>query len=260
MTHDEQYGRTRQADVASADLEPLAAQVISMLCERQTVSAAGARQVAVDYLVRACVAPAGFDPVQVLDELRGFRLTLDAVIDLYIPQAAEMLGDLWKSSDLDFAGVTVGALRLQVLLGEAAVTVERTGIAREVALQALVVVPEGEQHFLGACVLAAQLRRLGCEVAVSISETRRQITTRVICDQPDMVLISCARIAALESVSRTVKKIKSSVERVPVLALGGPLRGNADGIRDQTGVDLVTNTATDVVGFCTKRKKALSGR
>ena len=78
--------------------------------------------------------------------------------------------------------------------------------------------------------------------------------------QPDMVLISCSRIAALETVTRTVKKIRSSADPAPVIALGGPIRGNADGIRDQTGVDLVTNTATDVVGFCTKRKKALGRR
>ncbi|WP_299378360.1 cobalamin-dependent protein [uncultured Tateyamaria sp.] len=247
------------ADV-SAGLEPLAHQVISVLCERQTVTSAGARQVALDYLVRACITPEPFDPAQVLDELRGYRLTLDGVIDLYIPQAAETLGLMWKSSDLDFAGVTVGALRLQALLAEAAVVTPGSSPEDGSALQALVIVPEGEQHFLGACVLAAQLRRLGCGVALSISEKPRQITTRIVCDAPDMVLISCARIAALETVSRTVKRIRSSAERMPVLALGGPLRGNADGIRDQTGVDLVTNTATDVVGFCTKRKKALSGR
>ncbi|WP_415400723.1 B12-binding domain-containing protein [Tateyamaria sp. SN3-11] len=244
----------------AADLSPLAAQVITMLCERQTVSAAGARQIAVDYLVRAVVASGPFDPVRVLDELRGFRLTLDAVIDLYIPQAAECLGEMWLSSDMDFAGVTVGALRLQALLAEASLGLSRVGHVPDGALHALVVVHEGEQHFLGASVVAAQLRRLGCEVSLSINETPRQIVSRVVCDQPDMVLLSCSRIAVLETATRTVKKIRSSVDPAPVIALGGPIRGNADGIRDKTGVDLVTNTATDVVGFCTKRQKALGRR
>lgn len=238
-------------------VEPLAAQVISMLRERQAVSAAGLRQIALDFLGRAVLAKGTFDPVCVLDELRGYRLTLDTIIDLYIPQAAIHLGDMWMCSDITFADVTVGALRLQSLLGEA--SNEVIGIAPPPvdALNALVVVPDGEQHFLGASVVAAQLRRAGCDVTVAISETHKMILARVIGDKPDMILWSCSRVLALEPVTKTVKKIKSSVDHVPVLAIGGPLRGKADGIRERTGVDLVTNVATDVMAFCTKRKRAL---
>lgn len=257
MAQDDTFGTIGHMSESSAGVAPLAAQVISLLCERQTVTAAGVRQIALDYLGRAILARDGFDPALVLDELRGYRLTLDAVIDLYIPQAAVQLDDMWMCSDIDFAEVTVGALRLQSLLGEASNGLVRVGHASSDALHALVVVPSGEQHFLGACVVATQLRRQGCEVSLSICEERKHILARVVNDQPDMVLLSCARAGALESIIKTVKKIKSSVGQPPVLALGGPLRGNVDGIRDQTGVDLVTNTAMDVVGFCARRKKAL---
>jgi methylmalonyl-CoA mutase cobalamin-binding subunit len=236
---------------------PFAAQVISLLCERQTVTSAGVRQIALDYLSRTLLARDGFDAARVLDELRGYRLTLDSVIDLYIPQAAVQLGDMWMGSDIDFAEVTVGALRLQSLLGEASNGLVRIGPLAKDALHALIVVPAGEQHFLGACVVAAQLRRNGCEASLSICEEPKQIVARVVSDRPDMVFLSCARMAAIEGITKTVKKIRSSVEHAPVLALGGPLRGNADGIREQTGVDIVTNVAVDVVSFCAKRKKAL---
>ena len=257
MAQDGTFGTTRSHPGPSADLEPLAAQVISMLCERQTVTAAGARQVAVDYLLRAVCLKGAFDPALVLDELRGYRLTLDSIIDLYIPQVAMRMGEMWLSSDLSFAEVTVGGLRLQSLLGEASMGLTYVGEPEDGALHALIVVAEGEQHFLGASVVAAQLRRVGCNVSLSISETRKQVMSRVMCDQPDMVLLSCARPAALETLTRTVKTIRSSVDPAPVLALGGPLRGNADAIKNQTGVDLVTTVATDVVGFCMKRQKAL---
>ena len=69
---------------------------------------------------------------------------------------------------------------------------------------ALVVVAEGEQQFLGASVVAAQLRRLGCGVRLSIAAPPKQITNRVLYDQPDMVLMSCAQVAGLEPVARNV--------------------------------------------------------
>lgn len=258
MAHDDPFGTAFPQRGLGDNLEPLASQVISLLCERQTTGPTGARQVVVDYLVRAITSRTGFDVVQVMDELRGYRLTVDAIIDLYIPQAADCIGELWQTSDLDFASVTVGALRLQSLLGEASSEMAHLSHPDSDALHALVIVPEGEQHFLGATVVAAQLRRLGCDVSLSISETSQAITNRVVFDQPDMVLMSCARGSALDSISKSVNKIKKAADPMPILALGGPIRGDMDGIRDKTGVDLVTNTAKDVVSFCMKRRKALS--
>ena len=258
MAHDEPFDTARTRNGEAHDLEPLASQVISVLCERQTSSANGVRQIVADYLLRAATSKEGFDPVLVMDELRGHRLTVDAIIDLYIPQVANQLGDLWITSDIDFASVTVGSLRLQALLSEASAAMSGHDLSTRDAPLALVVVAEGEQHFLGASVVAAQLRRLGCDVSLSISETPKQITNRVLYDQPDMVLLSCARVAGLETITRHVTKIREAVDPAPVLALGGALHGDIDAIRSKTGVDLVTKSAKDVVGFFTKRQKALS--
>ncbi|WP_299616622.1 cobalamin-dependent protein [uncultured Tateyamaria sp.] len=243
-----------------ADHESLATEVISILKDRQVVGPSGARQIAVDYLVRAVGTRVSFDAALVLEEVAAYRLTNDALIDLYIPKAAEHLGEMWMTSDLDFAGVTIGALRLQALLGEAAHGLTHEHVDMSNVLHALVVVPEAEQHFLGASVVAAQLRRLGCDVSLSINETSKQLLGRVECDRPDMILFSCARAAGLETICGTVKKIRQMCDQVPVLAIGGALSGITDGVREQAGVDLVTNTAKDVVGFTTKRKKALGLR
>ena len=260
MAQDDTFGTNAALSESGTGIEPLASQVISMLCERQTVTAAGVRQIALDYLGRAVLSKSGFDAACILDELRGFRLTRDTIVDLYIPQAAVQLGDQWMCSDVSFADVTIGALRLQSLLCEASDGLVWAGQAPSDALEALIVVPEGEQHFLGASVVAAQLRRTGCDVSLAISETADQVTARVVMDKPDMVLISCARIDALALVTKTVKQIKAATDSAPVLAIGGPLRGNLDEIRKQAGVDLVTNVATEVVGFCAKRRRALGLR
>lgn len=235
--------------------------MLTLLSERQHVTASGARGIILDYLLRATLSSSWFDPVQVMHELRGYRLTVDTVIDLYIPQTAICLGELWVSSDIDFADVTVGALRLQALLAEASVEVTAVQTLKSTdVFSALVIVPEGEQHFLGASVVAGQLRRLGCDASVSFCESPKHIETRIKFDQPDMVLFSCARGAALEYVARTVNKIRNLAAAPPVLALGGPIKGNANEIKEHTGIDLVTNSAKDVMSFCAKRQKALGGR
>lgn len=260
MTHDDTFGHFGSGK-KNQDLEPLASQVLSLLSERQNVSAAGARGIVVDYLVRATLSLNGFDPIHILHELRGYRLTIDTVIDLYIPQTAICLGEMWVSSDIDFAQVTVGALRLQALLTEASVDIPVLSAAGATDLMtALVIVPEGEQHFLGASVVAGQLRRLGCDASVAFCEPVGRVVSQVHFDRPDMVLFSCARAAALEYVAGTVDKLRRAAGEPPVLALGGPIKGNRSGMKEHTGVDLVTNSAKDVLSFCSKRRKALGGR
>ena len=258
MAQDDPFGTTHGRYALGDGLEPLASQVISVLCERQTNAPSGARQIVVDYLLRAVTSRNSFDAALVMEELRGYRLTIDAIIDLYIPQVAWHMGELWQTSDLDFASVTVGALRLQALLGEASAVMPHTHTLTPNTPLALVIVSEGEQHFLGASVVSAQLLRPACDVSLPIAEPPKQITNRVLYDQPDMVLMSCAQVAGLETIARNVKKVRRAIDPAPVIALGGALRGDSDGIRKKTGVDLVTNSAKDVVGFYTKRHKALS--
>ena len=258
MAQDDPFGTAHPQSAVGNSLEPLASQVISMLCERQSPVPTGARQIVIDFLVRSVTSRNGFDPGLVMDELRGYRLTVDMIIDVYVPRVAAELGALWNTSDIDFASVTIGSLRLQSLLIEATAFVDPVS-ARDAPL-ALVVVPEGEQHFLGSSVVAAQMRRLGCEVSLSIAERPKDVINRVLYDQPDMVLLSCAQLAGLETIARTARKIRSAAEPAPILALGGAVRGDIESIRTKTGVDLVTKSAKDVVGFYMKRHKALSQR
>lgn len=255
---DDTYGTPRGAAPDQGDANGLASRVISLLCDRQIQTKSGARKFILDYLLRLVLRDHDFNAGSVLAELRGHRLTLDAIIDIYIPLTAETLGEMWVQSELDFARVTVGSLRLQALLGEASAEAMFVQRADPTELGALVIVPNGEQHFLGAHVVAAQLRRLGVAVSLSFCETDQVILARVEMDAPDMILMSCARAEGLETIQRTVKKIKRAVSPAPVMAIGGPLRGDSEGIRKQADVDLVTSKAKDVVGFCAKRMKALA--
>ncbi len=258
MAQDDTFGMTRADPGQLGDLDQLASHVITVLCERQTRTATGVRQFVHDYILRAVLRPTDFHTSDVINELRGYRLATDAIIDAYIPAAAMELGEMWKRSEIDFAQVTVATMRLQSLLGEASAELHFHSAPSSHDLSALVVICEGEQHFLGASVVSAQLRRLGCHVGLSFCDKPDVVAAKIKSDEPDMVLFSCARIEALEVVAQTVTTIRAKVKKLPVLALGGAISGDAQGIIEKTGVELVSHEARDVVSFCSKRLKALS--
>ncbi|MEM9638569.1 MAG: cobalamin B12-binding domain-containing protein, partial [Pseudomonadota bacterium] len=234
------------------DVGALATTVISVLRDRQVVSREGVRQFALDHLMRAILSRAAFDPALLMEEMRGHRLTIDAIIDLYIPQAARTLGQNWVDDEISFADVTIGALRLQSLLSEASLGALIDLPTNDTLLHAMVVLPQGEQHFLGVSVVAAQLRRAGCEVSVSFDETLGRLSARVLDESPDLVLISCARREGLETVVETVQTIHAASVDSPIVALGGAVLADAEDLKERTGVDIVTSTAKDAVTFCSK--------
>lgn len=238
----------------------LATRVISVLRDRQVVCRDGVRQFVLDHLVRAITSRTSFDPVLLLDEMRGHRLNLDAIIDLYIPQASCVLGESWVSDDISFADVTVGALRLQALLSEASGQLQIDLSPDDARLRALVVLPQGEQHFLGVSVLSAQLRRMGCEVLVSFDETLGCLRARIREERPDLVMVSCARVETLESVDETVQVIRTASAKSPVIALGGAVLNDAEDLKERAGVDIVTNIVKDAVAFCSKYGRAPTRR
>ncbi len=231
-----------------------------MLSQRQAMTAAGTRQFVIDHMVRAVCSRAGFDAAAMLDELRGHRLSVDAVIDIYIPSVARLLGDMWKEDDIDFATVTVGSLRLQSLLSIA--SVESLDFIRPVddALAMLVVVPLGEDHSLGAFVLAAQLRRLGTRVDLSFCETPSDLVSRFVCDRPDMVLFTAAGRATLESISGTVRRFGKVTSDMPPIVVGGFLGESEDVAMELSRADLVSKSAKEVVTLAMNRRKVSSGR
>lgn len=238
----------------------LAESAVSMLSQRQTTSTAGTRQFVLDHMIRAVCSRAGFDAAAMLDELRGHRLSVDALIDIYVPAAARLLGDMWKRDNIDFATVTVGSLRLQSLLSTA--SVESLDFIRPVddALSMLIVVPLGEDHSLGAFILAAQLRRLGTRVELSFCESRPDLVSRFLCDTPDMVLFSASRRATLESIARIVLDFSHVSADLPPLVVGGCLTETDDVAKDISGADLVTRNARDAVTLAAARRRASSER
>ena len=236
-------------------VDALASTVISVLRHRQAVSVEGLRQFILDYLDRAILSPSYFDAAAIADEMRGHRLSSDDLIDLYVPAAARLLGEKWVDNSINFADVTIGTMRLQSLLSEASAQMAPAGQLGQIDLQTLVIVPQGEQHFLGASVVAAQSRRLGCSVGMSFDEDLGSLRNRVFQEQPDLVMISCSRLELLESVAGTVQSVNDASKNNPVIALGGAFQMDTEPVKDLLGVDIVTSVVSEAVTFCTRRSQ-----
>ena len=237
------------------DVDALASTVISVLRGRQSVSSEGLRQFVLDHMLRAVLAKGAFAPEEFLHELRGYRLTVGLIVDRYVPKVARMLGELWESDGINFADVTIGIMRLQALLTEASVLAEADRSASEHAVHALVLVPQGEQHFLGASVVACHIRRMGHEASISYDEDMGTLTARLMQDVPDVVMITCARRETLESAAKTVQTIRNAVSEPPLVAIGGAFVMERDAVIDMTGADIVTDGVDEVMALCVKRAR-----
>ncbi|NRB02377.1 MAG: cobalamin B12-binding domain-containing protein [Rhodobacteraceae bacterium] len=259
MTENDLPSRSKTSAEFASGTDRLATHVISVLQQRQAPYQAGVRQFILDYLVRAILYQPEFEAELVQAELRGFRLNVDTIIDNYVPMAAKELGELWVQSKIDFAQVTIGALRLQSLLTEAADEVVFLTPPQAVDVTMVLVVPEGEQHFLGASVVAAQLRRMGVQVCSVFAEPGDDLVRRISAEMPDAVMFTCGRTAGLATIAQTVFSIRQRVSEVPLLVLGGSILETHADIKETTGVDLVTNTPTDVLSRCLKQGRRRIG-
>ncbi len=260
MSYNDDSGARGLLGGRSAGATGFAAQVISTLKDRQAVTRTGLRQIVVDALMRDTLAPGAFDPALVLDALRGHRLRADALVDHYVPEAAAQLGEMWLDDEISFATVTIGALRLQSLVRQAMQWDAAFDATGRSGARVLLIVPQGEQHFLGVTVLGAQLFRMGCEVETACDASPDEVARRVRHDPPDIVMISCSRPGALERVRQTVLSVRTATPIMPAIAMGGAIRGDADDLRKRTGVDIVTNSAEKALALCVRDKKVLARR
>lgn len=255
MQQDDHSNFPSRGERSTIGTSALAENAVSLLSKRQTKTGVGARQFVLDYLLRSISGRTEFDAGRMLDELRGHRLSVDSVIDIYVPAVARLLGELWMENKMDFASVTVGSMRLQALLAVASSEALDFLRPADSSHYMLIAIPEGEQHTLGAFVLAAQLRRMGARVDVSFCERVPDMVSRVICDTPDMILFSASCKTTLATVSQLVLDISKVVPQQPLMAVGGHAAQHSDLIEDMIGIDLVTSKAKEALAFVARHQK-----
>ncbi len=232
---------TRPAPPDTVGVSYFASQVVSLLADRSARTISELREPLVKGLIAASLVGTKDAFAGLLSEVRRSRISLAALADIYIPEAARRMGEAWDDDEMPWMDVSIGVGRLQSLLREigSAWSADQAGDTGHGTV--LLIVPDREQHTLGPMVAMSQMRRYGVSVCLRIappfSELRSLMTSR----QFDGTLISVSTKDKLEAVARTVQFLKSIMSKpCPIIVGGAVLSKGVDAVA-LTGADFASN-------------------
>lgn len=186
-----------------------------------------------------------------LARLRTSRKLSDAdVVDEVIPAVARQLGIDWHNNHRNFATVTIGTARLisTVRALSASWSADAFGDVR--APRIAMVVPEAEQHRLGAAVAASRFRRLGVSVQMIIGCSTAEAARTIAAGDFDMACISLATRERVEHARRMIQMLRRSASRVPPIVVGGAVHMDPFELRTQVGADHVASDPEEALRLC----------
>jgi methylmalonyl-CoA mutase cobalamin-binding subunit len=173
-------------------------------------------------------------------ELKRARVSAAMLADVYIPEVARRLGEAWMLDGLTFAEVTMGTARLQAILREIGTNWSADAMGGADGATILVVLPVGEQHTLGAMVLAGRLRRKGISVAMRIAPHATDLAAYVASRNFDAAFVSVAVQDRLETCGKLVRTLKEATGGRLKVAVGGAVLDQG-ALMAQTGADMVSS-------------------
>jgi methanogenic corrinoid protein MtbC1 len=187
---------------------------------------------------------------EMLMRLRQDGVTTDEIIDHVVPATAAMMGERWFADEISFAHVTIGAARLQEAVRALGWRDPSQVHGLVSAPSILIVIPRGEDHTLGAFVLADQLRRRGYQVDMAIDRFPRQIAEMLRKRRYCMVGITVSGRRTLASAKELVDIIRLTVTRVTPVIIGGAILDKGYDTLTLTGADHTARDASAALRRC----------
>lgn len=201
-----------------------------------------------DLMVRGMLSGDSGTLARLNGEFRRHSITGEVVADIYIPAAISIVGKRWHDDDIDILTATIAFARMQTLLRELSRAWRADNLPGATG-SVLMVVPETDQHSLGALIAIGQLRRRGVSVTVKLTSSPREMDATLNEGHFDAVFLSLANRSSLESAQKLVKVIRRPGNTdLPVL-VGGSIPAAASEIQSVTGADCVTRDVTEALGF-----------
>lgn len=198
------------------------------------------------FLIDALEGNAFPDESALLAALTGRRVDAAVVAHDLIPRAARHLGRLWEADELGFVAVTLGTARLEALLRLITANAENDArVTAEAAI--LVIVPPGEQHTLGASLVADQLRRAGHAVCLHIAPSAQELAQAVSDARFKLALISVGCHQALSRANGLVKTLALVSKGGLRTVIGGAICEDDEVILTATGADMVARDVSQVL-------------
>lgn len=182
--------------------------------------------------------------------LNGFEP--DDIYQCVIPDAARHLGEMWLYDEATFVEVTTGASRLQGLLREKKTDDTGGWMDRSIPLgqSILLVIPQFEDHSLGAFVAADQFRRHGIWVHLGIGMDSAEVVHSVARGRFSMVGFTLSTGNNLDEMTGMVSEIRAAVSHCPPLVIGGNVVEQVSTVADQTGATYGVKSVREAIERC----------
>ncbi|MGV8952395.1 MAG: cobalamin B12-binding domain-containing protein [Cypionkella sp.] len=223
-----------------------------MLANKSTKTISELREPLVTGLIAASLAGTKDAFASLLSEVRRSRISLAALADVYIPEAAQRMGEAWHEDQMSWMDVSLGVGRMQSLLREigSAWAADQAGDAGHGTV--LLLVADREQHTLGPMVLMGQMRRYGVSVCLRMAPSYAELRTLLTNRQFDGILISVSTKDKLEAVGKTVEFLRSIMSKPSPIIVGGAVMSKVEDPASLTGADFSSNdigAALEVIGL-----------
>ena len=196
-----------------------------------------------------CLSGDAFNANRIVDALMDRGLAQDRIFLELITPAARHLGVLWDQDLCDFTQVTCGlAMMHQMIyrLGYESPSAPRGEGDRE---RIMLACAPGSQHFLGLTIVADFFRKADAEVVLEIASTESELLRAVGNEWFDVVGISVALEAQLQSLPLLIQHLRESSGNPKVkVVLGGPIFLLKALTPQALGADAIFTDAREAVG------------
>jgi MerR family transcriptional regulator, light-induced transcriptional regulator len=183
-------------------------------------------------------------------EFRRRRITGERVIDIYIPAAVEILGAAWHEDQITVLQATLAFARLQDLLRELSIACTADHVGRPDGPRVLLVIPQREQHTIGALLAASRMRRLGVSVRVEYMAGPTEVTELLAAQGFDAIFLSASNLNTIVTCERIVEAIRRAGQSGIPVVVGGPIATLAADEAGAIGADLVSRNVDQALKAC----------
>jgi methylmalonyl-CoA mutase cobalamin-binding subunit len=174
----------------------------------------------------------------------------EELVDCYIPAIACQLGQDWSENRRSFAEVTIGTARLIAAVRDLSRRWTADSVADWRAPSIAMVVPEAEQHRLGAMIAATRFRRLGVSVQMLLGRSDDEVLAAARNGAFAMISFSLATVERVEQTRRLIQILRDGVRPLPPLVVGGAIGVSSEDLRAQLGADHVVSDPEEALRRC----------
>ena len=208
----------KQFDSGSLDLALLA---LSELAKRKSKKKLTFNRKDIEAFCDSIVTRNDETQLELIEKLITRGISLEIIYEIFIPEAAETLGNFWKENRLSFVEVNIGAQRLQRLsriyekryLGPMYMFSEGPEV--------LLILPEKEVHTLGLITASGIFKKNGANPFIAVGYSDKEILGLISSHNFKLIGISVSNSEKIEQCLTIAKNIKASLKNKTPMVIGG---------------------------------------